>query len=156
MRFSRGDGLGAAEDRLHAGDELTRRERLRHVVVGAELETGDAVRLLVARRQHEDRHRRLGTDATTDLESVDAGQADVEHDETDRVAGELRERLLAGAHPDHAIAVTAEVRPHDGADRLLVLDEQHRPARLSRGQVRSLTLRRHFLGIPVTRTDVAG
>ena len=38
-------GLGAAEDRLHTGDELARRERLRHVVVGAELETGDAVRL---------------------------------------------------------------------------------------------------------------
>ena len=34
------------------------------------------------------------------------------------------------------------------ADRLLVLDEQHRAARLSRGQMRGLALRRHFLGYP--------
>ena len=146
-------GLGAAEDRLHAGDELARRERLRDVVVGADLEPGDTVGLLVARREHENRHRGLRADAAADLEAVDAGQADVEHDEADRVPRELRERLLAGAHPDHAIAVTAEVRPHDRADRLLVLDEEHRSARLPRRQVRGLALRRHFRGNPVTRTE---
>src|SRR4029079_5849003 len=31
-------GLGPAEHRVHAGDELTRRERLRDVVVGSQLE----------------------------------------------------------------------------------------------------------------------
>ena len=81
--------LGPAEDRLDPGGELARRERLRDVVVGAELEAGDPVGLLVARGQHHDRHLRLGAHLPADLEAVDPGQADVEHDEPDRVAAQL-------------------------------------------------------------------
>ena len=50
--------LRAAEDRLHARDELAGRERLRQIVVGADLEADDAVGLLVAGGQHQDRHLR--------------------------------------------------------------------------------------------------
>src|SRR5205807_9200920 len=47
--FGRGfAGFGTAEDRLHARDELTRAERLRHVIVGAEVEAEDVVVLAVA------------------------------------------------------------------------------------------------------------
>ena len=46
------------------------RERLRHVVVRAELEAGDAVALLVARRQHDHRDRRHHPELTADLEAV--------------------------------------------------------------------------------------
>ena len=56
-----------------------------HVVVGAELEPGDAVGLLVAGGQHHDRHVRVRADPAADLEAVDAGQADVEHDQLHRV-----------------------------------------------------------------------
>ena len=48
-------GRGAAQDRAHARDELARVERLRHVVVGADLEPDDLVDVLVARRQHQHR-----------------------------------------------------------------------------------------------------
>ena len=104
-RRGRGRALGAAEDRLDPRDELARRERLRHVVVGADLEPGDAVGLLVARGQHHDRHRRARADAPADVEAVDPGQADVEHDEANGVPLELDERVLARAHPDDAVAV---------------------------------------------------
>ncbi len=73
--------LDAAQDRLDARGELARRERLRDVVVGAELEAGDAVGLLVARGQHQDRHLRVRAHLPADLEAVDPRQADVEHDE---------------------------------------------------------------------------
>ena len=54
---------------MHAGDELTRRERLRDVVVGAQLEARDAVDLLVARRQHQHGEPRAGADGAADVEA---------------------------------------------------------------------------------------
>ena len=52
--------LAPAQQRAHAAHELGDRERLGDVVVGAELEAEHAVDLGVARRQHDDRHVRLG------------------------------------------------------------------------------------------------
>ena len=49
-------GLAAAQHGLDPRRQLARRERLHDVVVGADLEPGDAVGLLVARGQHQDRH----------------------------------------------------------------------------------------------------
>ena len=40
------------------------------------------------------------------------------------VAVELDQRLLAGAHPDHAVPVAAEIAADELTDRRLVLDEQ--------------------------------
>ena len=47
--------LAASEERADAAHELGDRERLRHVVIGADLEPDDAIGLGVARRQHDDR-----------------------------------------------------------------------------------------------------
>src|SRR5215218_3866394 len=46
----------APQNGLDARDELARVERLRQVVVGADLEPDDLLDVLVARRQHQDRH----------------------------------------------------------------------------------------------------
>ena len=73
-------GLGAAEYRLHARDELTRAERLRHVIVGAELEAEDAVDLAVARGQHDDRDLAGRAQTAADLEAVHSGEHHVEDD----------------------------------------------------------------------------
>src|SRR5438477_100451 len=45
----------------HARHQFPRAERLRHVVVGAKLETGEAIGLLDAGREHDDRHVALAT-----------------------------------------------------------------------------------------------
>src|SRR5512141_1753008 len=67
----------APEDRLDPSDELARVERLRHVVVGSHLEPDDLVDVLVAGRQHQDRHLRLLADPSADLDSVDVRQHQV-------------------------------------------------------------------------------
>jgi len=73
--------LAPPQDGAHAAEQLSARERLRHVVVGSELEPEHAVRLRVARRQHEDRDVALRSQSATDLDAREAGQHHVEHDE---------------------------------------------------------------------------
>ena len=126
--------LGAPQHGLDPGGELAWREGLRDVVVGAHLEPGDAIGLLVAGGEHHDRDARAGADPAADVEAVHPGQADVEHDHPHRVAGQLDERLLAGSHPDQAVAGSLEVATHQRADRALVLDEEDRRAERRRGR----------------------
>jgi len=71
----------AAQDRLDAGDELTRVERLRQVVVGADLEADDLVDVLVSGGQHQDRNVRALADAPADLDPVDVREHQIEHDQ---------------------------------------------------------------------------
>ena len=57
----------APQQRANARDELARRERLDEVVVGAELETGDAVLFLALGGEHDDRHVGGVADRAADL-----------------------------------------------------------------------------------------
>ena len=83
-------GRRAAQDRLHAGNQLARVERLRQVVVGADLEADDLVDVLVSCGQHQDRNVGRLADATADLDPVDVGQHQVEHDQRRLGGGDLR------------------------------------------------------------------
>src|SRR5581483_8162957 len=94
--------LGPTKDCLDPRRELARRERLRDVVVGPEFEARDAVGLLVARGEHDDRDLRVRAQHAAHLEAVDAGKADVEHDEPDGMPAQFCDRLLPGAEPQHA------------------------------------------------------
>jgi DNA-binding response OmpR family regulator len=110
---------------LTSRDIVLRRDSRDVTVAGAEIEPGDAVGLLVARRQHHDRHLRLRAKLPAHLEAVDARQADVEDDEAHGVAAQLGDRLLAGAQPHDAPAVLLlEVRLDEAPDRVVVLDQQ--------------------------------
>src|SRR3712207_6302689 len=60
---------GPAQERAHAASELERRERLRDVVVGAELEAVHLVRLLGLGGQHDDRDRALLPQLTAYVEA---------------------------------------------------------------------------------------
>ena len=44
------------ENRFDASDELADVERLREIVVGADLEADDLIDVIVTRRDHDDRH----------------------------------------------------------------------------------------------------
>ena len=59
------------------------RERLRDVVVGADLEPLEQILLRVARRQHDDRHAAARADAPADLGPAEPGQHRVEEHEVD-------------------------------------------------------------------------
>jgi hypothetical protein len=85
----------APQQRAHARDELARAERLRHVVVRAELEPGDALRFLAARRQHDHGNRRSGgilAQRLTHEQAVHPRQHQIEQHQRRRRRLDLRER----------------------------------------------------------------
>ena len=119
-------GRGATEDRADARNELARIERLRQVVVGADLESDDLVDVLVARGQHQDRHVGVLADALADLDPVDVGKHQVEHDQR-RILGRGQcERLRAVRGRLDDVARVLQVERNERGDRALVLDDQDR------------------------------
>ena len=86
-------GRGPAQDGADAGDDLGAAEGLDHVVVGADLEAGDAVELGSARREHDDRHLRGAAQLAAQVAPVPVGEREVEEDEVGRLAREARPRL---------------------------------------------------------------
>src|SRR5206468_2752561 len=60
----------ATRDGADAGDQLAQAEGLHDVVVGAELEADDAVALLAARGDDDDRHVRPRAQLAADVEAV--------------------------------------------------------------------------------------
>jgi hypothetical protein len=114
----------APQQRAHATAELADRERLRDVVVRAQLEPEHLVELVVAGGEHDDRHRALGAEPLADLEPVELRQHQVEHDEVDVLLREPRQRLLAVARVHDAEALALEREGEQLLHRVLVVDEQ--------------------------------
>ena len=116
----------AAQDGADARDHLGRAERLDHVVVGAQLETDDAVGLRAARGEHDDRHGRLAPQLAADLAPVAVRQRDVEQDEARVAAAEELQRGARRRRDDRLEALALERARERLGDRALVLDEQDR------------------------------
>src|SRR5262249_51636287 len=108
----------------HATAELADRERLRDVVVGAQLQAEHLVELVVASGEHDDRHSALGTQTAADLEPVDPRQHHIEHDEVEGLLVEPTQGLLAVARLDNAVAVALQGIGEQRLDRVLVVDEE--------------------------------
>src|SRR4051794_8304038 len=117
-------GRRAAQDRPDARHELARVERLREVVVRADLEADDLVDVLVACGQHEDRHVGALANPLADLDAVDVREHQVEDDQRGRLRRHLRERLAAGRRRLDGVAGVLQVERDEGRDRALVLDDQ--------------------------------
>ena len=73
--------LVAAQRRADARQQLLGAERLGDVVVRAGVERLDLLRLVDARRQHQDRHATPVAQPTTHLDAVQARQRQVEQDD---------------------------------------------------------------------------
>ena len=115
----------AAQDRANARLQLARVEGLGEIVVGADLESDDAVRVLAARGQHQDRRLRAGADRATDLEAVDIGQHHVENDGVERGRFERGEPIAAAETAlDDEPGRAQIVRQHGGEARIVVDDEK--------------------------------
>src|SRR5712692_9515219 len=69
--------LAAAQQGTHARQELLERERLGKIIVGAAVETLDAVRYLIAGGEHQDGLVAAFTEPAADLNAVDAWQLDI-------------------------------------------------------------------------------
>ena len=144
----------AAQERLDPAHQLAQPERLGQVVVGAQLQADDLVDLVVAGGEHQDRHLGAGgAHAAEDLEPVDPGQADIEHDEVRRLVHGQVEALLARGRDGHLVALLLEGILDAPSDGVLVFDDEdggghvamlHRvvPTAGSRGMPGRGTLRR--------------
>ena len=118
--------LGAAQQRPQPRLELLQRERLDEVVVGAGVQAGDAIVDGVARGQHQHRRAIAGVaQAPADLEAVDPGHRDVEHDRVVARVGQAIQRLAAVGRELDLIAVQAQRAIQRGPHRGLVVDDQH-------------------------------
>jgi hypothetical protein len=84
-QLDRGDDVvrGPTDQGAGPGRQLGRLERLRDVVVGAELECGDDVARAVAGGEDQDRDGGGVTDAAADLEAVGCRDHEVEDDEVE-------------------------------------------------------------------------
>ena len=129
---ARGGGRGGApQDGADPRDHLASAERLDDVVVGAELEADDAVGLLPARREDDDRHARRRPQLAADVEPGAVRQPDVEQDEIGPHRPALRERVGDRVRDLGVEAVALERLGERRGDRLLVLHQQDRPLRLA-------------------------
>jgi hypothetical protein len=94
---------------LHASEQLARGKRLGQIIVRAHLETDDAVDLLRARGQHQNRNSGIGTDATAYFESVHARQHHVKNHNIWPLVSRHRDGLIARGGHDHVIASLLKV-----------------------------------------------
>ena len=115
----------ASEECADTAPELVDRERLRDVVVGAELETAHLVVLVAERRQHDDRHRAVRANALEHVHSVQLRQHDVEDHEVDGTLVETPQRVFAVARLDDAEAVPLEGIRQELLNSVLVVNEEN-------------------------------
>ena len=118
---------GPAARRRSAVDprpQLLEPEWLGDVVVGAELQGRDLVRLVVARRQDEDRGRAVAPDTADDGRPIGIGQAEVEDDEVGSLGIPGSDGVGRRARLTDLVAVRLEVRGDQRPRRAVVLDEQ--------------------------------
>ena len=92
------------------GFELGHAEGLGHVVVGSAVEGGDLAVLGAAGRQDDDRHLAPLADPPAHRQSVDVGQAEVEHDDVGGGQGGLGDPLLAVDGGDDLVAAGLQAR----------------------------------------------
>ena len=121
--------LAAAKLGAHAAEQLADRERLRHVVVGTDLEPDDLVHLGVLCGQQDDRHRAAAADVATDVEAAAPRHHDVEDQEVELrapPAAELRVRVVTVDGEDHVEALLLQRVSDRVAHRRLVVGDQDR------------------------------
>ena len=114
--------LDPPQQRPDPRHQLARRERLGHVVVGADAEPDEHVRLVVARREHQHRHRPVALDPPAHLEPVEARQHQVEDDEIRPRAVAQRDAVAPVVRDLHGEALGPQPRGDRGGDHILVLD----------------------------------
>ena len=119
--------LRAPQQRAHAGDELVRAEWLRKIIVGAELEPDDPLRLLGARGQHDEWNRGgllVRAQTAADLETVDVRQHQIEHHQSGRIHRDHLQRVATRCGAICLERGFLEVARHELRDVRIVLDDQ--------------------------------
>src|SRR4051812_43174860 len=114
----------AAQQGPDPRQQLLALEGLRQVVVGAAVEAGHPVLGLGAGGQHQDRHVAVAAQAAADLDSVEARQPEVEHDQVGHEPGGDVEGLDPVGRGADFVALVAERAAEDVGDVDVVLDDE--------------------------------
>ena len=117
-----------AQDRLDAGQKHARTERLGHVVGRAQLQTGDDICLAALRGQHDDGdvlRRRIALEHPADLQTIHAGQHEVEDENVRQLRASGTEGVLSGSHREDFVAFFGQVVLDELEDVLFVVYDQH-------------------------------
>src|SRR5262249_17493593 len=105
-------GLGrvpAAGDGADAGEELVDAEGLGGVGVGAGVERVDLVAAAGTPGQHDDRHRGPAAQSADDVNAVDVGQAQIEHDQVRVLVRRGLQRLATVEGSDDIVLAGGQV-----------------------------------------------
>ena len=113
-----------AQHGADAGVELGGAERFDHVVVGAGVEHGDDLGLVVAGRGDHDRDLADPAQHPQHRRAVDVGQPEVEDDDVRAVADGVLQAGQPGRGGRDGVAALGEPADERGADRRVVLDDQ--------------------------------
>ena len=104
---------------------FAQRDRLDHVIIGADIEHGDLDVNIILRSQHH--HRRLAIQlapiAVADGESVDPRQVEIQHDQVEMFARQQGQRRLAVGGQRHGMAAEAEVIDQIAGKVTIVFDD---------------------------------
>lgn len=115
---------GAPQNHLDPCQQLASAEGLGEIVVRPQLQAKDAIELVAARRQHDDRCARACPKLATQLQTVDTWQHDVQHDEVDPGTVEYLPHGRALADAGHLQAVALQIGLQQLADLGVVVDHQ--------------------------------
>ena len=120
---------GVPGQRAQARIQFAHGEGLDHVVVRAFRVAAQLVVEGVARGQHQHRHAVAGlAQPAAELEPVEPGQAEVEHDGVERIAQRARKAAGAVRAMVDLVAAAFQEVPDVGGDVVLVFDHQHAQA----------------------------
>ena len=115
---------GASQHRAHTRHQLSGREGLHDIVVGAEFQTQHPIDLVGSGRQQDDRHLRAGTKLGEKIESRGTGKHDVEHHQIRRRPLQHDFRLVGIRRLVHPEPFPLQVGGNDLANPRLVVDHQ--------------------------------
>jgi hypothetical protein len=114
----------AAHQGLDPGQQLARRDRLDHIVVGPQLQPDDAVDRIAQGAEQQDGRAVGPRHLAAQRQAVLAGQVDVQHHHVDQAA---LQHLAGGGHGvglAHGVALGVQIAGHFAPQRLVVLDQQ--------------------------------
>ncbi len=99
-------------------------KRLRQIIVGAQFQPHDAVHVFAARGQHEHRHLALLAKPLENLETVNAGEHDIEHHQVDSGLQGFLQPAIAFVRRLHREALAAQEFAEQGSEFGVVIDQQ--------------------------------
>ena len=144
-----------AQRRAQPRHQFADAEGLFDIVVGAEIERLDLLRLAVARRENDDRHFRKLPDVAQNVLAVAVGQTEVEHDHVRRLAHRRPQRIRRRLRCNRLVACGRQRDFQEALDLRLVVDDEN--ALSAHGSLRgfvgaSAAGRRTTMRVPRRRT----